>query len=535
MKKKILSVLLCAAMMTGLAVCAGTSSTPAAPAQEPAAAEETAEEAAPAEETAEEAPAAEDAPAEEVSNGDVKHVVMSMMTWTGAPADTQAVQDAMNDILIPKVGAEVELQILDAGAYNQNMTLALAGGEQIDLLLTITLGYPTLVAKGNLLDMEEDDLLSTYGAGILDVVDAEYIEACRIDGGLYGLPNNRDFAQGRGCMAVRKDMLEGIGYEIPEAEEEVPITIEELTDLLYKMHEAYPEMETYRPVAANSLAQTLSYDALGGNTYGVLMNYGQDLTVENLFESQEYMDYCKRMYQWNKDGLISQNAATDPTDVESLTTAGQLIAFTTAGKPGITAQESPAGKGRDMVIFQFGEDFMASSSISSWTWSIPYTTADAATAMKVLNEFYTNPELANMLCYGVEGVNYEINEEGLLDTSLGTNAGAFQTLNFCAPNEFITVPLVGNTVDLWDQVQKFNAESNKSKALGFTFDSAPVSTEITAVANAYAEYQKSVEFGYVDPEVGIPEMNEKLKAAGLETIIAEKQRQLDEWLAAKGE
>jgi len=38
--------------------------------------------------------------------------------------------------------------------------------------------------------------------------------------------------------------------------------------------------------------------------------------------------------------------------------------------------------------------------------------------------------------------------------------------------------------------------------------------------------------GSVDPESKLPEFIEKLKVAGIDKIIEEKQNQLDEWVAA---
>lgn len=37
---------------------------------------------------------------------------------------------------------------------------------------------------------------------------------------------------------------------------------------------------------------------------------------------------------------------------------------------------------------------------------------------------------------------------------------------------------------------------------------------------------------FLDPETTIPKFPDELKAAGADTIIAEKQRQLDDWLEA---
>ena len=41
-------------------------------------------------------------------------------------------------------------------------------------------------------------------------------------------------------------------------------------------------------------------------------------------------------------------------------------------------------------------------------------------------------------------------------------------------------------------------------------------------------------YGFVDPETGIAQMQEKLENAGLNDYIAAKQKALDDWAAANG-
>ena len=82
-------------------------------------------------------------------------------------------------------------------------------------------------------------------------------------------------------------------------------------------------------------------------------------------------------------------------------------------------------------------------------------------------------------------------------------------------------------------MKEFNDSAVVSAASGFTFDTTNVANEVTAVQNVYNEYQASVEYGFVDPETGIAEMNEKMMSAGLQKIIDEKQTQLDAWAATK--
>lgn len=57
-------------------------------------------------------------------------------------------------------------------------------------------------------------------------------------------------------------------------------------------------LEVYRP-ADNDLVQQTLVDQIGGNNFGVLLGNSDELKVVNLFETDEYMNFCKRVYNWN--------------------------------------------------------------------------------------------------------------------------------------------------------------------------------------------------------------------------------------------
>lgn len=467
------------------------------------------------------------------STGEITHLVMSFMTWIGAPVDTQKVQDAINAITKDRYGIEVEFQISDSSSYKQNMTLALSGGEQVDILSTISNGYNTMVQQGYLLDLEENDLLKNFGSGIVDAVGSEYIDACRVDGKLYGVPNNRDMAQGRGCAAIATEYLEGIGYPVDNTKEIIKISLDELNDIYAKLHEKYPDLEVYRPVAL-SMSQFSNVDLLGGNAFGVLLNYGKELKVENLFTSDYYKEYCARIYDYNQKGYIGKDSVTDTTAVTELVKAGTLMGYTTGGKPGIKSQESNLC-GRPMTIFQTMDDFISSSAVASFPWAISINTVNAEASMRLLNAFYTDADLADLLGWGMEGTHYKVLDSGLINFADGvdaTNSGWNHSMGWLMPNQFITHIWEGNDPALWENIKSFNENAQKSAASGFTFDTTNVATEMTSVQNVYDEFQKSIEYGFLDPATGIDEMNTKMAKAGLDKIIAEKQTQLDAWAAA---
>ena len=56
---------------------------------------------------------------------------------------------------------------------------------------------------------------------------------------------------------------------------------------------------------------------------------------------------------------------------------------------------------------------------------------------------------------------------------------------------------------------------------------------MAAVAAVNDEYWTLLNQGFLDPKKALPEYRERLKEAGIDELIAEVQKQYDEWLATK--
>lgn len=86
---------------------------------------------------------------------------------------------------------------------------------------------------------------------------------------------------------------------------------------------------------------------------------------------------------------------------------------------------------------------------------------------------------------------------------------------------------------MWHQYTEFNNSALVPTAYGFSFKSSEVINEITACLNISDQYVKALYAGSLDPDTTIEKLNEEMKKAGIEFIIDEKQKQLDEWLTNK--
>lgn len=90
------------------------------------------------------------------------------------------------------------------------------------------------------------------------------------------------------------------------------------------------------------------------------------------------------------------------------------------------------------------------------------------------------------------------------------------------------------TLDYYTLCEEFNnsiPDSRKSATLGYVFDSTPVASQASAVSAVVQQYSGLIAAGAQNPDTVLPEFRSALKAAGEDEIIAENQKQLDEWLA----
>lgn len=474
------------------------------------------------------------------SDGNYPTVVMAMMNFSGTPAGIDRIQNLISAYTEEKLGVSFKLMIMDAASYKQNMTLMLTSGEQVDIFNAIGVGYTSCVNKDYCLDLEEDDLLATYGQGITAAMDPVYVDACRIGGKLYGLPQQRDMAAGLFGFAIGAEYLDAIGYDYAskyteDDSEVIHTNIDEISSIFAQLHEKYPDKYVFAPQEA-TLSQGPKIDAIGGDTFGVLLDPENSLEVKDLYSSDIFKEFCTIFYEWNQAGYISADALTDDTAATSQVKAGTTLAYATATKPGIKQQESNLC-GRSMIIFQCGDDFMKSASVAGMPWCINSNTADPVAAMKVLNAFYSDEYLSNLLCWGEEGKEWKATDDGHITFADGVtaeNSEYYNNVNWETPNQFIAKIWEGDGLDIWDRMEKFNSESVKSIALGFSFDNSAVSSTYTALTNVYEEYVKALFYGFTDPETGIPALLEKLKAAGLDDYIAAKQEALNQWAQENG-
>lgn len=157
--------------------------------------------------------------------------------------------------------------------------------------------------------------------------------------------------------------------------------------------------------------------------------------------------------------------------------------------------------------------------------------------MSFLNLMYTDARIVNLLTWGEAGKDYLFLDEaeGVIVYPDGMTP---ETADFYSP-----LGLYGDTRqayslgsnELKKQQKKYyrSAKQLGRDYLGFLFDETPVSTDVWRIQQVLDRYLPVLECGCVELEENYAAFLSALREAGIETVIVEKQRQLDAWVAAQ--
>ncbi len=453
----------------------------------------------------------------------------TLMYWVGNDArDVDSVEEAFNELTLSQLNIKVNLMPVTLGTHAQQIQMVLSSDDDLDIFPFYGGNMGSYIDADYIVDMSE--YMDTCGQDLIRVIGAEDVECGKMNGFQAGVPNMHERTNPT-MFVLRTDLLEEAGFTAEDIK-----TAEDLTPVFAAVKEKHPEITIFGGANSSSYAGAISgalVDALDGKNFGVLPNMGQDTTVVNWYETDTFMDACKLMHEWYEAGYVSADFATCTDPGESLMRAGNLFSFITYGKPNSKA-EKDAMTGYDTTCIKVTPDVCYTQTTNALLYGISSNSEDPEKAMILLNWIYATKEANDLLNWGIEGKDYVVQEDGTIDYPEGVTAetaGYHQDYGWAQMNQYNSYVWTGNAPDVWEQYQQIRDGATVSKAYGFFFDTTPVLNEIAALTSVSDEYLFTITSGSVDPETAIAEFNEKLYSAGLQTVMDEKQAQLDAWLA----
>lgn len=464
----------------------------------------------------------------EQEEGEPYEVVIELMTMGGELADIPLVEEALNSITVPAVNCKVSILHVGVAEHANKMSMMIAGGEKLDLCMAgITTRVTGMANDGMLLEL--DELIEEYGPDLKEMF-GDDLKAGEVNGHLYAVPANNTTGKAGGFI-YNKEMADKAGVEIPQR-----CTVEEFVDLYREIQKSYPDVYfgTQGIGTASGAVNHYIIDTMGdANTfsYGVVIDPQKDnTTVANWYATDEAKEYYHRIRDWYDEGIIPIDSMTSGLEAQNVFAAQQIFSMFTNYSPAeIPIQAS--NYGFDVGMVQVTDAYRATDVLNERMWGIPVTCENPEKTMQFLNLLYTNTEVANLLHYGIEGRNYEVAGDGIIN-KLDTENPGYNCLFSMFGDQSRIYYKTPAEEGIQDEILAFSKSAQNASTLGYVFNPESVAAKAAAVSNVVQQYGPSLECGlFENVDEALDKLVSEMNAAGMEEVIAENQSQLDGWLA----
>lgn len=458
-------------------------------------------------------------------NSEIKSEVETL-TWL-LPGDQQpdiaSVTEEINKITREKILAEVEFQYIDTGAYTERMKMNMASGMNFDLCFT---GYvnPYLDAVNKEGLMALTDLIDEHAPALKEALPDYAWEVAKVNGEIYAIPNLQIFAP-QESLIIFKDIADKYDFDFSTVKK-----MEDLEPYLQMVKEGESGKGIFPYNANRSGVNFWTHNTYEDITSGIVIRTdGSSKEVELIWDTPEYKKGAKTLHEWFKKGYIRSDALAAGDDTQDFV-AGRFATGTAGWKPGAEEQSKEKYK-RDVMMIKMQEPYLKKSGCLAAMTGIGYNSEKPEKAIKLLELVNTDKDLYNLICFGVQGKHYELNEDGkvrkIADSGYNPNA------DWKFGNQFNAYLLEGQEDGLWEETAQLNLSAKQSPLLGFVLNTDSIKTEISQISAVNTEYSRVIANGVRNPDEFMDEYRAKLKTAGIEKVKEEIQKQVDEYWKTK--
>ena len=459
------------------------------------------------------------------------HLVWWLFTSADAPVDWPEVEAKLNEISAEKIGVTCEYKWMTGDQIN----LARESGEYFDIAFTCGWynDYATNVANGNFLDIAQ--LIEEYGQEMKKLMPENIWAGVKKGDAIYGVPHVKDYGKEIFWILDTDFFVDELGLD-PTSYEAQHIGFEEMGDYMAKYVELHPGEIPLKMNKAgatswsNCLLDWISmeyYIGLDWEKKGT----DEELVVKSALDVPAFTKRLETLHDWYLKGYINQDAAV----TESMPRAIAGVVQSGQGWFGAETVWANAKK-KACFISRYDGPTLDTDGLIGSVSSISSTSNHPVEAMKLINLMNSDEEYRTIARYGIEGKHYEVVEPGIVrrtdlgnaNMSLAAYAEGSYALGPVEASAFESVPANPNQ---WTElVERYEKEAVVSSAIGFMFDISPVADQCLAMKNIWEQYIYELQTGTSDPAEVIPELKAELEGVGLNDVLAEAQRQLNEFM-----
>ncbi len=449
--------------------------------------------------------------------------------------DHDKVAAEYNKILKEKINAELDIEVMAWDTFRDKLVAMYSSNEPLDLIFTGSgLGYIDDVNRQAFLPIE-DEMIDKYAPEMKANINPLYLQGPKVKGKLYMIPTNKEIAEGKSLM-IRKDIADKYGLDITK----IRGGVDELIPFLERVKAGEKEMSplagdvAWYGVTTKYIDSMAKYSQAAGN-YFVNVEDGK---VYSAFDLDWVVDKYKIYRELYQKKLFSLDVQEGVLSQDDAVKTGKVAAWSGMNKPGeAKSTQIYFGLEQEPYMLAGAKPLITTSSTSGAGLAIRATSKNAERAMRIINLLWSDSEIIHLVQEGIENVHYvKVNDtqKKLPDGMASTGDTGYDTgFGWMFGNLFQTYVWDTEAPDKHKQFEEFNASGFVSPTLGFVFDQEPVKTELASLSSIDGKYIGMLDKGQLDVDDALKKLKEELKAGGVDKVIAEVQRQYDEWKATK--
>lgn len=348
------------------------------------------------------------------------------ITWMNILHTASPPTDTIVDILEKNTNTELTFNWVPDASKEERLTTALASNELGDIVTLSTVMLENSSVRNSLksgMFWDVEKYLDDYEN--LSQISEDRIKASSVDGVLYGVPIQKDFA--RSGLILRKDWLDNLGLD-------VPTTMDELYEVAKQFTEGDPD--------GNGVQDTVGFGDraptdIKYTSFKMFTSYfgaPNGWKVENdgsfipEFETDEYMEALNYSRDLYKNGYLAQDfSVTQKTDQQQQFAQGKTGIYT--GMIDISNLKNMAKGIQDnmelvavnKISSQAGDDdyhVWSEGSGSGGILAFPKSQVKTEEELKIMLQFVNdliNEENFLLMTGGIEGTHYKYNDDNALE------------------------------------------------------------------------------------------------------------------------
>ncbi len=480
-----------------------------------------------------------------------KHVTIVHLSLGNKPTNGQyeAAKAEWDKYLKEKVNASLEVQYTGWTDYLTKYNLLLATGEGIDLINTASdwLEMWPNAQKGAFLEL--NDLLPTYAPETWASIPESHWDEATYNGDIIAIPEdmysqwiNHGFMY-RGDWAREFGITEpittweGFGKYLQGVKDHkgsqgiIPFDVAGTANI-NALYDGWIQTQS-KLICIDPVPSGLAFGKSDNEWWKVRSRFavqddGKDLLLE----------YAKTMKEWGDAGYWRADVLNNTVDSWVQFKAGlngtrqhHTQTYVYAYKE--LEREMP---GADLQFFPWGAENgnLVKMSITHGATAVAANSRNPERALMVYDLIRNDEKMYKLFNWGLDGVQYEINEQGQRVKPEGfiTDSHSFSS-NFWGGrmDKFELAYPNADMIDNWKEIyEDFDSYATDYKYGRFVFDRSGVESELAALSEVISRLLPAISTGKAgDPEKAVEQFRKQLKLAGHDKVLEEVQRQMTEF------